>query len=352
MNKIVLNIDGSDITAEVGKSLLSVARENGIYIPTLCYHPRARKAGKCRICVVEVKGLPGLQVSCSLAAVDGMVVRTDTKRIIETRKMIVELYLASGKHDCTSCEADGVCELQNAAKNLGIEKSGFPVSDQGHAIDPSSPMIIRDMNKCIQCGRCIVGCNELVVNEVIELGYRGSSMSVVCDLDSPMGESSCVICGECVQLCPTGALIEKKPAGKESNRDTVKVRTTCPYCGVGCQIFLHVRDNEILKVTGVETAKPNYGSLCIKGRFGYDFVNSPDRLKSPLVRKDGKLVEVSWEEALDYTAEKLSWTRETHGPDSIVGIGCARTTNEDNYLMMKLMRGVIGTNNIDHCART
>ena len=184
------------------------------------------------------------------------------------------------------------------------------------------------------------------------MGYRGNRMSVVCDLDKPMGESSCVICGECVQLCPTGALIEKKPMGRESNRDTLKVRTTCPYCGIGCQIFLHVRENEILKVTGVEAAKPNYGSLCIKGRFGYDFVNSPDRLKSPLVRKDGKLVEVSWEEALDYTAKKLSQIKEENGPDSIVGIGCARTTNEDNYLMMKLMRGVIGTNNVDHCART
>ncbi|GBE03180.1 putative formate dehydrogenase [bacterium BMS3Abin09] len=352
MNKITLNIDGRELQAKSGQSLLSVARENGIYIPTLCYHPRTKKAGKCRICVVAVEGLPGLQVSCSLAAADGMIVHTYTKKIIETRKMIVELYLASGKHDCPTCEADGECELQDVAKVLGIEKSGFPMSDKGYVTDSSSPMIIRDMNKCIHCYRCIVGCNDLVVNEVIEMGYRGSRMTVVCDLDSPMGDSSCVICGECVQLCPTGALTEKKAAGKESNRDTVKVRTTCPYCGVGCQIFLHVRDNEILKVTGVEAAKPNYGSLCIKGRFGYDFVNSHDRLKSPLVRKDGKLVEVSWDEALDYTAKKLSQIKNDHGPDSIVGIGCARTTNEDNYLMMKLMRGVIGTNNVDHCART
>ena len=352
MNKITLNIDGRDFQARNGQSLLSVARENGIYIPTLCYHPRTRKAGKCRICAVEVEGLPGLQVSCSLAAADGMIVHTYTKKIIETRKMIVELYLADGKHDCNSCEADGECELQDAVKMLGTEKSSFPASDKAYVSDSSSPMIIRDMSKCIQCCRCIAGCNDLVVNEVLEMGYRGSSMTVVCDLDRPMGESSCVICGECVQLCPTGALTEKKAAGRESNRDTVKVRTTCPYCGVGCQIFLHVRDNEILKVTGVEAAKPNYGSLCIKGRFGYDFVNSPDRLKSPLVRKDGELVEVSWNEALDYTAKKLSQIKDDHGPDSIVGIGCARTTNEDNYLMMKLMRGVIGTNNVDHCART
>jgi formate dehydrogenase major subunit len=213
-------------------------------------------------------------------------------------------------------------------------------------------MIVRDMNKCIQCFRCIEGCNNQVVNEVLEMGFRGSGMSVVCDLDKPMGESSCVICGECVQLCPTGALTEKKPIGKESNRNTSKVRTTCPYCGIGCQIHLHVRDNEVLKVTGAEGAKPNYGSLCIKGRFGYDFVNSPDRLQSPLIRKNGKLVEVDWDEALDYTAERLTDTKKTDGPDAVVGIGCARTTNEDNYLMMQFMRGVVGTNNVDHCART
>jgi formate dehydrogenase major subunit len=352
LNKIALNIDGRDVQAESGTSLLSIARENGIYIPTLCYHPRTKKAGKCRICVVEVEKLPGLQTACSLAAVDGMVVRTSTERVIETRKMIVELYLASGRHDCTRCDSDGVCELQDAARNLEIERSGFPSSGKVNEMDYSSPMIIRDMNKCIHCYRCIVGCNELVVNEVLDMGYRAGSMSVVCDLDMPMGGSSCVICGECVQLCPTGALTEKKPAGKESNRDTHKVRTTCPYCGIGCQMYLHARGNEILKVTGVEGAEPNYGSLCIKGRFGYDFVNSPDRLQSPLIRKNGKLVEAGWDEALDYTAKKLADIKKEHGPDSIVGIGCARTTNEDNYLMMKFMRGVIGTNNVDHCART
>lgn len=352
MNKIVLTIDGQEIQADSGKSLLHAARENGIYIPALCYHPRTGNAGKCRLCVVEVEKLPGLQASCSLAAAEGMIVHTDTRRVRQTRKMIVELYLASGKHDCASCESDGVCELQYTAKRLGIEKPAFPALDKKHDIDHSSSMIIRDMNKCIHCWRCITACNELVVNEVLDMGYRGGGMSVVCDLDMPMGGSSCVLCGECVQLCPTGALTEKKPAGNECNRDTRKVRTTCPYCGIGCQIHLHVRDNEILKVTGVEGAAPNFGSLCVKGRFGYDFVNSPDRLRSPLIRRNGRLVETNWEEALDYIVDRLSVLRRENGPDSIVGIGCARTTNEDNYLMMKFMRGVIGTNNVDHCART
>ncbi len=352
MKTITLNIDGREIHAVQGNSILSIAKENNIYIPTLCYHPRTRQAGKCRICVVEVEGLPDLQVSCSLLARDKIVVRTNTERVLETRKMIIELYLAYEKHNCLSCEANGVCELQEVAYHFGIEKSSFPVMGKDLPVDTSSPMIIRDMNKCIQCYRCIIGCNGIAVNEVLDMGFRGSKMTVVCDTNKPMGKSSCVVCGECVQLCPTGALIEKKAVGKGRTWETRKIKTTCPYCGVGCQIHLHVKDNEIIKVTGNEDTEPNYGSLCIKGRFGYDFVHSPERLKSPLLQKNGKLEEVSWDEALDFTSKKLLEIKNTHGPDSIVGIGCARSTNESNYVMMKFMRAVIGTNNVDHCART
>lgn len=352
MKTISLHIDGKRVQAAEGSSILNAARQNGIYIPTLCYHPKTRQAGKCRMCVVEVKGLPGLQVSCSIQAQEGMVVLTNTEKIIETRKMIVELYLSNGKHNCMSCEAAGSCELQAAAYHLGIEKSSFPLLEKDIPLDTSSPMIIRDMNKCIQCYRCITGCNNIAVNEVLDMGFRGSKMTVVCDTNKPMGKSSCVVCGECVQLCPTGALTEKKAAGKGRSWETNKIRTTCPYCGVGCQMYLHVKDNEIIRVTGVEDAEPNFGSLCIKGRFGYDFVHSPERLKTPLIRKNGMLEEVGWDEALDYTAKKLLEIKQKHGPDSIVGIGCARSVNESNYVMMKFMRAAIGTNNVDHCART
>jgi len=352
LKNITLNIDGKDIQTVEGKTVLNAARENGIYIPTLCYHPRTRQAGKCRICVVEVEGLPGLRVSCSLDARDGMAVRTNTERVIETRKMIVELYLSTGKHNCISCEASGGCELQDAAYHLGIEKSGLPFLPKDIPVDASSPMIIKNMNKCIQCYRCIAGCNDIAVNEVLDMGYRSNRMTVVCDTDKPMGKSSCVICGECVQLCPTGALIEKKAVGKGRYWETKEVRTTCPYCGVGCQMHMHVKDNEIIKVTGVEDAVPNRGSLCIKGRFGYDFVHSPERLKSPLIKKNGEFVEVSWDEALGFISNKLLEIKKTHGPGSIVGIGCARSTHENNYVMMKFMRAAIGTNNVDHCART
>ena len=351
-DRIALNIDGREIRADKGISVLNVARENGIYIPTLCYHSRTGQAGKCRICVVEVEGLPGLQVSCSLLARDGMVITTASERIIETRKMIVELYLSNGKHNCISCEANGVCELQDTAYRLGIERPAFPIAEKDCPVDLSSPMIIRDLNKCIQCYRCIAACNNIVVNEVLDMGFRSNRMTVVCDLNKPIGQSSCVICGECVQLCPTGALIEKKSVGKARNWETENIETTCPYCGVGCRIRLHVKDNEIVKVTGIEDEAPNYGSLCLKGRFGCDFVHSPERLKTPLLRKNGELVEASWDEALNFMAKRLSGIKESSGPESIVGIGCARSTNENNYVMMKFMRAVIGTNNVDHCART
>lgn len=352
MKKIALHIDGKYIQTKAGSTVLSVARQNGVYIPTLCYHPRTKQAGKCRICVVEVKGLPGLQVSCALLVREGMDIHTNTKRVIETRRMIIELYLSNGKHNCITCEANGHCELQDVAYRLRVEKSSFPVIDKNMPVDISSPMIVRNMNKCIQCYRCLAGCNDITVNEVLDMGFRGSDMTVVCDTNKPMGKSSCVVCGECVQLCPTGALIEKKTVGKGRQWETKKIRTTCPYCGIGCQIYLHVRDNEIIKVTGVEDVEPNRGSLCVKGRFGYDFVHSSERLKAPLMRKNGKLEEVSWDEAIDYTAKKLLKIKGEYGPDSIVGIGCARSTNESNYVMMKFMRAVIGTNNVDHCART
>ena len=352
LKKISLHIDDRLVQTIEGNSILNAASQNGIHIPTLCYHPRTRQAGRCRLCVVEVERMPGLQVSCALAAREGMVVHTKTEKIIATRKMIVELYLASGGHNCISCEASGGCELQEAAYHLGIEKPGFPVVEKDLPIDVSSPMITRDMNKCIQCYRCIIGCNDIVVNEVLDMGFRGSRMTVVCDTDKPMGKSSCVACGECVQLCPTGALTEKKAVGKGRIWETEKTSTICPYCGVGCRIHLHVKEDEIIKVTGIEGLEPNYGSLCIKGRFGYDFVHSPDRLKKPLLRKGGRLKEVSWEEALDFIAKRLGEIKEADGPDAIVGIGCARSTNESNYVMMKFMRAVIGTNNVDHCART
>jgi len=344
-------IDGREFPNDGTRTVLEIARENGIYIPSLCYHPKLGAASMCRVCVVEVDGQKNLQTSCSLIPADGMVISTDTPRVIEARKMVVNMLLANGNHNCIACEMNGDCELQEAAYRLGIEYPAFVVEEHEEK-DESGVFIIRDGNRCIQCGRCIAGCNSLVVNEVLDFGFRGGRTHVVCDNNLPMGESSCVQCGECVQLCPVGALTEKKGMGKARTWEVEKVRTTCPYCGVGCQLELHVKDEEIIRVKGFDGASPNDGHLCVKGRYGYDFIYSDERLTTPLIKENGEFREAEWDEALDLVAGKFSQIIKDHGPDAIAGVSCARSTNEDSYNMQKLFRGVIGTNNIDHCART
>ena len=350
-----LEIDGLRLRCDEGQTVLDVCLDNKIYIPTLCYHPRLRKRGSCRICLVEVEGLPVLQPACHTPARERMVIHTASRQVIRARKAIVEFLLASGGHDCPVCEANENCELHEAARRLGIETTSYsdhaPVPEP---IDDSHPMIRFDPNKCVACWRCIEGCNELAVNEVLHFSGRrgGPPISFV---PSPLlADSDCLACGECVQLCPTGALIEKKWNGDSPRSELACVQTTCPYCGVGCQVDVHVDhgSNQIVGVTGREGVPPNEGMLCVKGRFGYDFVSSPKRLKEPLVRKNGRLEAVSWEYALDHTAERLREIHKASGPDAISGLACARDTNENNYAMMKFMRAVVGTNNIDHCART
>ena len=344
-------IDGKEFGFDGSKTVLQIARDNGIYIPTLCYHPKLGPASKCRVCVVEVDGSRNLQTSCDLFPAEGMKISTDSPRVIEARKMVVNLLLANGNHNCLICERNGNCELQDAAYNLGIEFPAFFVREF-EPKDESSAFIIRDSNRCIQCGRCIDGCNKLVVNEVLDFGYRGGHTQVICDDDKLMGESSCVQCGECVQLCPVGALVEKKAVGKARAWETHTVQTTCPYCGVGCQQELHMNGDQIVRITGAEHGKPNQGHLCVKGRFGYDFIYSNERLTTPLIREaDGKFREAGWDEALDLVAAKFTQIIKESGPDAVAGVSCARSINEDSYNMQKLFRAVFKTNNIDHCAR-
>jgi len=344
-------IDGRELTFFPGETILQVAQRNGIDIPTLCYMKNASPTGACRICLVEVEGSRTLVASCAMPAAPRMVVRTRTPRVVHARRLNIELLLASGTHDCLVCEANGQCKLQELAYEYGVETSRFVRSPQVYPTESDNPFILRDFSRCILCGRCVQACNEVVVNRAISYGYRGSESKIVAAGDRALHESECVFCGECVQACPVGALTEKKAKGKGRVWELAKVRTTCSYCGVGCQLNLHVRDDKIVKVTGVEDVGPNYGSLCAKGRFGYDFVHDPGRLKTPLIRENGSFREASWDEALNLVAEKLKGIRSQHGPDAVAVLSSARITNEENYLVQKFTRAVVGTNNIDHCAR-
>ncbi len=349
-------IDSQAVDARPGQTVLQAAREKEIHIPALCYHPRLEPEGRCRACVVEVAGREGLSESCTLEAAEGMEVSTISEAVLAARRTVVELLLSTGHHDCRSCEKNGDCGLQEMAADLGIESPSFSFPRRLAPVDDSSPGIIRDLNRCILCGRCVAACRNNVVNQVLDYAGRGAATTIACDIDRPLGESSCVLCGECVQVCSAGALIHRSLRGKAPALDAEAVKATCPYCGVGCQIDLFVKDNELLHAAGHEDRweeQPNKGMLCVKGRFGLDFVQSADRLQRPLLRRSrsAALEEVSWDEALDFTAGKMRRIREDHGPDALGFFASGKVTNEENYALMRFARGVVGTHNIDHCAR-
>ena len=277
--ELKITIDGRELTATEGQSILEVAREGGIHIPSLCYYPRLRSTGACRVCVVEVEGGRALMPACATPVErDGTVVHTGNERVLVARRLSVELLLASGNHDCPNCASNGQCELQDLAYELEIEHPRFPIQPPDLPFDHSNPMIVRDLNKCVLCGRCVRGCQEVQVNQVIQFGFRGPDTKIVTGGDTDYADSTCVFCGECVQLCPVGAISEKQrmPFGKAFEEEVV--RSVCTYCGTGCVVNLHTINGRIVRVTGDEDAEANRGSLCVKGRFGYDFIHHPDRL--------------------------------------------------------------------------
>jgi predicted molibdopterin-dependent oxidoreductase YjgC len=353
-NKITITIDGQEVSANPGQTILEVAKSLGIYIPTLCHYAKTTNVGACRVCVVEQEGARSLVASCCMPVSPNMVVRTNTPAVRAAQKMIIELLWASGDHNCLTCEQNGQCELQNLVYWLKIDQPRFEIKAPGYALDNSNTMIQRDLNKCILCGRCVRACNEIQVNEVLDFADRSSQAKVGPAFDDDYINSSCVFCGECAQVCPTGAITLKQAKFAGRPWELSKVRTTCTYCGVGCQMDLFTKDNKIVKVMGNrEYGQPNEGSLCVKGRFGMDFVAHPDRLKKPLIRfkKNEDFKEASWDEAFTFIADKLSKIKKENGADSVAGLASARCTNEENYLFQKFMRAAIGTNNVDHCAR-
>jgi formate dehydrogenase alpha subunit len=359
---VKLTINGHDITAKKGATVLEAALNAGIYIPTLCYDPDLKPYGGCRLCVVEIEKMRGLVSSCTTPAAEGMVVHTDTPKVNQSRRITMELISANHHGDCLACAKNQDCELLKIGRYLGVEQDRIErlrKDTEVLPVDDSHPAFVRDLNKCILCAKCVRACHEVVCHDAIDIAFRGDSARIATFGDKPIAESICKSCGDCVRRCPTGALVPKweKPPTEE-------VKTICPYCGVGCSIYLGVRDNKIVSLRGDPEGPANKGSLCVKGRWGYDFISHPERLTKPLIRvpgtargvgQDGKVHEIfreaTWDEALELAAKRLLELKQSYGPDSIAAMSSAKCTNEDNYVMQKFVRAVLGTNNIDHCAR-
>ncbi len=359
---VQLTIDGKKVRASEKATVLEAALGAGIYIPTLCYDPDLQPYGACRLCIVEIEGMRGAVSSCTTPVKNNMVVRTETALVNRARRAALELILVNHQGDCLTCYKNLHCELQKVAQYLGLKPEDlvrFRKSTRILPLDTSHPAFDRDHNKCILCGRCIQGCQEMAAVGAIDLAFRGYETKVSTFGDKPMLESICVSCGECISRCPTGALTPKN-----YEEPTGHVETICPYCGVGCTLDLGIRGNKIVAVQGVRESPVNKGGLCVKGRFGCDFVNSPQRLTRPLIRrpgvgKDGQgagkredlFYEADWDEALDRVVQGLTGTLGRHGADALGVLSSAKCTNEDNYLLQKFARAVLGTNNVDHCAR-
>jgi predicted molibdopterin-dependent oxidoreductase YjgC len=345
---MMIRINGRSMeTAEEGATILKIARQNGVRIPTLCHMESLLPTGSCRMCLVEVQGYENPMTACNTRVLDGMVIETDTPRLREMRKEVLQFLLVRHPLECPVCDKGGECQLQDLVYEYEIEQATYQVAGPSKEYTTyATPAIKYHPNRCILCNRCIRACREVVGREVLDLQSTGFDSRV-----APVRPDRCISCGECLASCPVGALTEIVSATKGRTWQAKRVSTVCGYCGVGCSLEVNVVANKPIKVTTREGLGTNKGVLCVKGRFGNEFVSSPERLRTPLIRKHGELKEASWEEALTYVASKLREIKEKHGPDSIAGLTSARCTCEENYVFQKFIRAAIGTNNVDHCAR-
>jgi predicted molibdopterin-dependent oxidoreductase YjgC len=352
--RIHLTLDGKPYLAREGQTILEVACESGIRIPTLCVLEKLKPIGSCRMCMVEVEGTPTPVTACTTRVVEGMSITTGSPYLENLRREALKLIFLRHPLNCSACEISGSCALQDLAHEYDISHEDLHT----YAIRPvdfppeaySTPLIRYHPRRCILCGRCVQACVEISEVGAINFKGRGAETRIAPVDPTPEFQPQCISCGECMAVCPANALTESMGRPKGKAWETRKVTTVCTYCGCGCELVLNVVGDTVVGVTP-SSGGVNQGSLCSKGRFGYDFINHKDRLKSPMIRRNGYWEEVSWDEALTYTAKRLSEIRHGFGPDSIAGLSSARCTNEENYLFQKLMRGVIGTNNVDHCAR-
>jgi predicted molibdopterin-dependent oxidoreductase YjgC len=363
MMTITLTINGKAIEASRDQTVIEIASENGIVIPTLCYHKDLSPAGSCRLCLVEVDGWRGQVAACTLQASQGMVIHTETPSLIASRRLVLSLLLQN-YYDAKDpdLEDDHETEFLHWVRHYHASPVHGTSPWQRYAIDADqNPFVRVDLNKCILCTRCVRACAEVQGRFVWGVAERGYEARVVAGVDTHLLEARCESCGACVAYCPTGAL-DNRMSFTAGAPDKI-VTTTCSYCGVGCQFDLNVKDGKIIRVTSNPDAPVNGMHLCVKGRYGYDYVHHPDRLKKPKIRRyllegkgrigadRGEWVETDWDTALNIAAHKLQAARDNYGPNSVGILTSAKCLNEENYLMNKLARQVIGTNNIDHCAR-
>ncbi len=346
MTKLNVTINGLPVEAEAGMTILEAAELAGIDIPTFCHDPQLVGAGACRICIVEVENARNLPASCVTPIWDGMVINTESDRAVQARKANLSLLLANHPLDCLTCEKSGACSLQDYCYKYGVSETDYVGEGKDYAVEDSNPFYERDMNKCILCGKCARVCHEINGAGAIDYAFRGFTSTISPAFGEPVENSPCVFCGMCTDICPVGALTPKLSKGKGRVWEINKVKTICPYCGTGCAIDLHVKGNEIVGASGNREGLANKGHVCVKGHYGWDFVHSPDRLTKPLIKKDGKFEEASWDEALSLVADKFK----AAGAEGLAGLSSARCTNEDNYLFQKLLR-MMGSNSVDHCAR-
>ena len=348
-------INGKAFTIKPDESVLQFSQRNGFHIPTLCDDSRLESFGACRVCSVEIAlkedGPVKTMASCHTPVSQGMHIYTQTESVQKLRKNIVELVLTDHPLDCLTCEVNGNCELQTVAADVGIREVRYHAGDNHgqYAKDLSHPYMRSDLSKCINCYRCVRACDEIQGEMVLGISGRGFDSKIIKGENLSFDESACVSCGACAQTCPTAAIsdvFQSKSVEAES-----KVRTICSYCGVGCNLEVSVKNNEILSIRAPNEAEVNAGHTCLKGRYAWGFYNHSDRLNTPLIKKNGELQPASWDEAYQTIADKLNLIKSDFGGDAIAGISSSRCTNEENYLMQKLMRAVIGTNNIDCCAR-
>jgi len=349
LQPITITLDGREVSGYPGMSILELAKESGINIPTLCHDRQLASIGACRVCLVEDERNGALLASCVAPIAPGMMINTHSLRVMERRRTIVELMLTSHPDSCLVCDKGNRCQLRQVAADLGIGLVELRRIPRTASIEEVNPFLERDLSKCILCGKCIRACQDLVVEGAIDYFQRGFTTVPGTLNNLPLENSECTFCGTCVALCPTGALAEREKPYRGTTQTVVQ--TTCPFCGCGCSIGLETKNGQVVRATPGKESSVNKGTLCVRGSYGCDFIHSPDRLIKPLVRADDKFQAVSWEEALQLVGTRFRRIKDEYGGDSLAVVGSSKCTNEENYLLQRFARAVLGTNNIDNGGR-